>query len=142
MIVLLAVWLLYSQKTGSTIMVTHPKLTTFAYGGQFLNAVHRLQVANVTDEIPIPYRRSTFICWAILAVNGYALYTTGKPVFDELVMIVILNIIIWSVNAHYAYYVLNEMKAILGISVFTIKQKPIVDATSGKLEDAKAKKAD
>ena len=33
MFVTLGVWLLYTQKTGSTILVTHPKLTTFAYGG-------------------------------------------------------------------------------------------------------------
>ena len=69
----------------------------------------------------MPYRRSTFVVWFLLAVNGCALATTGAPLIDELVLIVILNVIIWSVNAHYTYYVLNEMKTILGINVFTIK---------------------
>ena len=42
MFVLLGVYLWYTQCTGSTILYTHPKLTTLAYGGQFLNAVHRV----------------------------------------------------------------------------------------------------
>ena len=33
MLVNLGVYLLYTQKTGSKILYTHPKLTTFAYGG-------------------------------------------------------------------------------------------------------------
>ena len=78
----------------------------------------------MTDEIPMPYRRSTFFCWGLLAINGFVLATSGRPYIDELKLIVILNVIIWSYNAHYAYYVLNEFKTILGIEVFTIKQKP------------------
>ena len=89
-------------------------------------------MANVTDEIPMPYRRSTFVVWFLLAVNGYSLMTTGEPLIDELVLIVLLNTIIWSVNSHYAYYVLYEMKTILGINVFTIKK-----ATSGKSDPKK-----
>ena len=78
----------------------------------------------MTDEIPMPYRRTTWFCWGLLLFNGFVLETSGQPYIDELKLIVILNVIIWSYNAHYAYWVLNEFKTILGIDVFTIKQKP------------------
>ena len=45
-IVNVAIYLAYTQLTGSTVLNEYPKLTSFAYGAQYLQAVHRIQVSS------------------------------------------------------------------------------------------------
>ena len=123
MMVNVAAYLVYTQLTGSTVLLEYPKLTTMAYGGQFLQAALRTQVASVLHENFTPYRRTTFVAWSLMAINASYLVVTGSPLFNEFWMFAAVNAIIWSAIAHFVFYVIQDFKRILDINVFTIKPK-------------------
>ena len=106
MALLLTVYLSYTQLTGSTILADAPKLTTFAFGGEFLQATLRTQVASVSNADHMPYRRTTLVSWSLLAMNAASLLLTGEPVINELMMIVFICAIVWGAITHFVYYVL------------------------------------
>jgi len=127
---LIVIYRLYLCHTGSTLLLEYPKLTTWAFGGQFLLATHQFQIAHVTGDIPNVYRRHSVVCWALMLVNGYSFLTTGKPLIDELVMILIMNALIHGAIAHQVYYVLQDFKRVLGIqTIFTIRPRLKVEDT-------------
>jgi len=132
MFVLILVYLGYTQLTGSTILVEAPKLTTLAYGGEFLQATLRTQVSNVSQETHMPYRRTTLASWSLLAVNAASLLATGEPLINELAMIVFICAMVWGSIAHYVYFVLQDFKRILGIEIFTIKPKVTTEESAKK----------
>lgn len=74
----------------------------------------------------MPYRRTTVVSWSLYAMNAASLLISGKPLLDEYVMIVFINIMVWTQISHYVYYVLQDFTRVLNIKVFTIKPK-IVD---------------
>ena len=123
MILLVTIYICYVTLTGSTVAVEYPKLTSLAYGGEFLKACLRLMVSNVTHENFNPYRRSTFISWSLLSVNAASLLITDSPMINELWMILAINIVAWSSVAHYTYYVIEDFKRVLGIRCFHINPK-------------------
>ena len=83
MIVLVAIFIFYTQFTGSTVLDEYPKLTTMAYGGMFLQATLRIMVASVTHDDYMPYRRTTVISWLLMSFNAYSLIYIRKLVFTE-----------------------------------------------------------
>lgn len=138
MIVLITVFLAYTQLTGSTVLIEYPKLTTLAYGGQFLQATTLMQVSRITLDTHMPYRRNMLISWSLMALNAYSLIRNGVPMFDEFWTICAINLITWSAYAHFIYYVLQDLKRILDVNIFTIKfKKPNVEDTSSKKDKKK-----
>ena len=106
MTVLVAIYLAYTQLTGSRVLLECPKLTILGYGGEFLQATLRTMVSNVTHENFMPYRRSSFFNWTLLFLNGVFLYTTNFPLIDEFWMILAINGMAWGTVIHYVFYVL------------------------------------
>ena len=106
MAILIAVYLGYTQLTGSTILIEAPKLTTLAFSGEFLQATLRTQVSNVSQDTHMPYRKTTVISWSLLALNAAFLLSRGKPLVDELILIMFINAMVWGSIVHYVYYVL------------------------------------
>ena len=80
-------------------------------------------VANASGEIFNPYRRTTMIAWGLMGINIISFIVIKEPILDEKWLFRGINIMIWSAIAHFTYYVLNELKDILGINVFTVKPK-------------------
>ena len=122
-IVLVAIYIAYVTVTGSTIAVEYPKLTSLAYGGEFLQACLRTMVSNVTHENFNPYRRSTLFNWVLFSVNAASFLSTGSPLINELWMILAINAMAWGTIVHYIYFVLKDFKRVLGIRVFHIPIK-------------------
>jgi len=106
MLVLCAVYLSYTQLTGSTVLIDYPKLTTMAYGGQYLQATLRTMISNVTHENHMPYRRTTFLCWFLIAINAASFLLKGEPVFNEFWLMMTICAITWGALAHFVYFVL------------------------------------
>ena len=81
-------------------------------------------VANASGENFNPYRRTTLIAWGLMGINIVSFIIWNEPIIDEKWLFRGINIMIWSAIAHYVYYVLDEMKVILGINIFTVTPKP------------------
>ena len=80
-------------------------------------------VANASGENFNPYRRTTLIAWGLMGVNIVSFFFFKQPLLDEKWLFRGINIMIWSAIAHFVYYVLKELKQILGINVFTVTPK-------------------
>ena len=80
-------------------------------------------VANASGENFNPYRRTTLIAWGLMGVNMLSFLSTGKPLLDEKWLFRGINLMIWSAILHFGYHVLNELKKILGIRIFTVRPK-------------------
>lgn len=113
----------YSMLSGSQILYTHPRSIVFCFSGQFLQAVLRMIVANASGENFNPYRRTTLIAWGLMSVNIFSFLLFQEALIDEKWLFRGINVMIWSAIAHFAYYVLNELKVVLGINVFTVIPK-------------------
>ena len=121
MVVLVAIYFCYTQLTGSTVLEEYPKLTTMAYGGQFLQGALRVMVSSVTHGNFMPYRRTTIFSWSLLAFNAFSLIYVRELMFNEYWMMCTICVIVWGALAHFVYYVLQDLKRILGINIFIIK---------------------
>ena len=66
-----------------------------------------------------------------MGVNIVSFLLYKEPVLDEKWLFRGINIMIWSAIAHYVYHVLNEMKTILGINIFTVTPKVANPQESG-----------
>ena len=113
----------YGIICGSDILHTHPRSIVFCFAGQFLQAVLRMIVANASGENFNPYRRTTLIAWGLMTVNIVSFITTKEALIDEKWLFRGINVMIWSAIAHFGYYVLQELKTVLGIRIFTVKPK-------------------
>lgn len=113
----------YGLLCGSDILHTHPRSIVFCFAGQFLQAVLRMIVANASGENFNPYRRTTLIAWGLMGVNILSFLFTSEPLLDEKWLFRGINIMIWSAILHFGYHVLNELKKILGIRIFTVRPK-------------------
>ena len=113
----------YSILCGSDILLTHPRSIVFCFAGQYLQAVLRMIVANASGENFNPYRRTTMIAWGLMSVNIVSFIFTKEALIDEKWLFRGINVMIWSAIAHFAYHVLQELKVILGINMFTVTPK-------------------
>ena len=113
----------YGIICGSDILQTHPRSVVFCFAGHFLQAVLRMIVANASGENFNPYRRTTLIAWGLMTVNILSFMFMGEAFINEKWLFRGINVMIWSAIAHFAYYVLNELKVILGINIFTVVPK-------------------
>ncbi len=115
---------IYGILSGSDILYTHPRSVIFCFAGQYLQAVLRIIVANASGENFNPYRRTTLIAWGLMGVNIASFTFLGEALIDEKWLFRGINVMIWSAIAHYAYFVLQELKVILNINIFTVVPKP------------------
>ena len=90
---------------------------------EFLQAVLRMIVANASGENFNPYRRTTMIAWGLMCVNILSFIVFKEALIDEKWLFRGINIMIWSAIAHFAFHVLNELKTILRINIFTVVPK-------------------
>ena len=114
----------YGILCGSEILHTHTRSIIFCFAGQFLQGCLRMIVANASGENFNPYRRTTLIAWGLMGINILSFIIWNEPIIDEKWLFRGINIMIWSAIAHYVYYVLDEMKVILGINIFTVTPRP------------------
>lgn len=128
----------YGVLSGSDILQTHPRSVVFCFAGQFLQAVLRMLVANASGENFNPYRRTTLIAWGLMSVNIVALIFNGEALINEQYLFRFINVMIWSAIAHFVFYVLQELKEILGINIFTVKPKVLNTATPTKENEKKS----
>ena len=142
MVALIFVYMSYTQLTGSTVLIESPKLTNLAFGGEYLHAVLRIMVSGVTSEPFTPYRRTTFISWSLLALNGATLLMTGAPLINENYLLLSICTMVWLSIAHYVYYVLEDFKRILSIKVFSIVPKIAAKTTTEKLTKKAAEQSE
>lgn len=131
MLVLVAIYGAYEFCPGTQASELYPRLTMLAYGGQFLQAHLRMLLAGVQNEIFNPFRRTSYLVWALLAINVVSCLTKGFPVMDEYWLFVSVNVIAWSANVHFVYFSLHELMKVLNINMFTM--------TTRQLEVAKQK---
>ena len=80
-------------------------------------------VANASGENFNPYRRTTLIAWGLMSVNIVSFLFYKEPIIDEKWLFRGINVMIWSAIAHFGYYVLQELKEILGIRIFRVVPK-------------------
>ena len=113
----------YGIICGSDILHTHPRSIVFCFSGQFLQAVLRMIVANASGENFNPYRRTTLIAWGLMTVNILSFIMNKEALIDEKWLFRGINIMIWSAIAHFSYYVLDELKTVLGIKIFSVTPK-------------------
>ena len=113
----------YGILCGSQILHTHTRSVLCSFGGQFLQAVLRMIVANASGENFNPYRRTTVIAWSLMSINIAAFLFLGEPIINEQYLFRFINIMIWSAIAHFVYHIMNELKTILGINIFTVVPK-------------------
>ena len=130
MVVLIAIYLSYTQLTGSTVLIDSPKLTVLAFGGEFLQAVLRMMVSSVVRQDFTPYRRTTFVSWSLLGLNGASLLLNSAPLINEFWLLLAICTMVWLATAHYVYYVLEDFKRVLGISIFSIEPKLAAETTT------------
>ena len=118
----------------------NPKVCLLAFGGEFLSGCLRMQVCSVTKENFQPYRSTTLASWALMAINGISLLSTGQPLINELLTTTFICVMVWTSIAQYVFSVLETFKRVLGIEVFRIKpQSPISNKKkkpSGKRKSA------
>lgn len=122
MAVLCAVYIAYSF-TGSTVLDDYPKLTTMAFGAQYLQATLRTMISSVTRECHMPYRRNTLFAWLLMAINAASFLLSGEPIFNEFWLMAFICALGWGALAHYIYYVLQDFTRILDVNILTIKNK-------------------
>ena len=80
-------------------------------------------VANASGENFNPYRRTTLIAWALMGINIASFLLKGEALIDEKWMFRGINVMIWSAIAHFSYYIIDELKAIIGIRCFHVIPK-------------------
>jgi len=80
-------------------------------------------VANASGENFDPYRRTTLIAWSLMGINIVSFFLYKEALIDEKWLFRGINVMIWSAIAHFVYYVLKELKAILGMNIFTVVPK-------------------
>lgn len=80
-------------------------------------------VASASGENFNPYRRTTLIAWGLMSVNIASFAISGKPLINEMWLFRGINIMIWSAVAHFTYHILDELKRIIGIQIFTVVPK-------------------
>ena len=118
-IVLALTYMAYTQLTGSTVLVDYPKLTTMAYGGQFLKGTLLMMVSSTAHQNFNPYSRTMLLCLLLLAINA-TLLSSGRQVIDEFWLMTAICVISWGAVAHFVYHVLNQFKQILDVDIFSI----------------------
>ena len=91
-------------------------------------------VSSVTHENHMPYRRTTFASWFLMALNGASFILKGEPIFNEFWMMAAICTMVWAALTHFVYFVLQDFKRILDINIFTIKQKKDNPAVPGITE--------
>ena len=137
MVVLITIYMSYTQLTGSIVLTDYPKLTVLAFGGEFLQAVLRMMVSSVVRQDFTPYRRTTFVSWSLLGLNGASLLMTGTPLINEFWLLLAICTMVWLAIAHYVYYVLKDFKRVLGIKIFSIEPK-LADTTQTNTRQKRA----
>ena len=105
-IVLALTYMAYTQLTGSTVLIDYPKLTTMAYGGQFLKGTLRTMVSSTAHQNFNPYSRTMLLCFLLLAINA-TLLSSGRRVIDEFWLMTAICVISWGAVAHFVYHVLK-----------------------------------
>ena len=123
MVINILVYDTYGVLCGSDILHTHTRSIVLCYAGQFLQCVLRMIVANASGENFNPYRRTTLIAWGLMIVNIISFTMKKEALIEEKWLFRGINVMIWSAIAHYAFYVLDELKTILGISIFSVTPK-------------------
>ena len=83
----------------------------------------RLQYSHIINERVNPFRRSILLVWLLNWVNIYGMIFEEKAFFDEATLIYFCPAVQYSALFHMIYYVLDEFKTILGISIWTISKK-------------------
>ena len=121
----------YGMLTGSDILMTHPRSISLCFAGQFLQAVLRMLVASASGETFNPYRRTTLIAWGLMAINIFSFIFYKEALVNEQWLFRGINIMIWSAIAHFAYHILQELKVIIGIRIFHVKDDKLKELTRG-----------
>jgi len=100
------VWLLYCLNPNSKALDEYFCLTYMCYGAQFLQAMHRMLVCDVTCGTFYPIRRTHLLVWVLLIANGLALFISEgeSPLVDEQILLIAVNLISWGAVAHQIYY--------------------------------------
>lgn len=63
------------------------------------------------------------LMWLLMSINAASIYSTGKPIVNEYLMILSCVIVGWSCIMHQVYYTIEDFKRILNIEMFKIKTK-------------------
>ena len=105
-LVLALTYIAYTQFTGSTVAVDYPKLTTMAYGGQFLKATLLIMISSTAHQDFNPYSRTMVLCFLLLGINATFLWT-GRQVVEEVWLMGTICFISWAAVAHFVYHVLK-----------------------------------
>ena len=80
-------------------------------------------ISAATLENYQPYRRNNILMWLLMGANGVSIYSTGKPLFNEYLMILGVVAVGWGCIIHQVYYTIEDFKRVLNIKMFTIKPK-------------------
>ena len=116
----------YSQIISPTeVWRTHQRTVQMAFGGLIMYIVHRLQYSHIIDQKVNPLRRTVVLTWALIWLNIYWILSHKQPLINEGYLFYLLNVLIWGACLHQAYYLLEEMKTILKINIFLVKQKKV-----------------
>ena len=99
-------YIAYTQFTGSTVLVDYPKLTTMAYGGQFLKATLLIMVSSAAHQDFNPYSRTMLLCFLLLAINATYLIG-GRHMIDEFWLMTAICAISWGAMIHFVYNVMS-----------------------------------
>ena len=110
-------------------MEKHSKLVMFAFSGHFLRGCLTAMTAGITEELFMPYRRTTLIGWALMISQMISIGYSGKELFEEAGLLMLIITLSWSSLFHQIHYTLNDFCRILDINIFSIKHPKPVEQT-------------
>lgn len=121
--ILCLVWFCYCLAPGTLASTDYFFLSYMCFGAQFLQAIHRMLVCDVTCAKFYPIRRTHMFVWSLLTINGIALWLSQgqSGLFNEQYLLVFVNLVSWSAVVHQIYFTIQDFTRILDIYCFSAK---------------------
>ena len=101
----------------------YPRLTTMAFGAQFLQGATLVMISSLSQASHNPYRFNILFSWALMAVNAISFLRAGSPLIDDFKLISFVCALSWAGLAWYVYFVLDDFKRILNADAFPSKER-------------------
>ena len=106
----------------SQIYLTHYRAIHLCYATQFLIMAFRLMYGYVSLSKVNPFRRLIVLTWILTWFNTWHMYMYKEAFFDEVKLYYVCNTYQTISLCHMVYYLIIEIKTILGINVFSLKK--------------------
>lgn len=117
------IWFCYCLAPGSLATSDYFFFTYMCLGAQFLQAIHRMLVCDVTCAKFYPIRRTHMLVWTLLIMNGIALWLSQgqSGLFNEQYLLIFVCLVSWCAVVHQIYYTIQEFTRVLDIYCFSAK---------------------